>query len=242
MDIILNGSPVSNTVVPQVTPIQEQFEKQAELNGSPITLDQLKPIKFDIEKPITIGPESIRGLDTTRPYNKPIPEKLIVISDSDWTPDHNIFDKDPLKNVETSIQLLQEILTEVSIRFDTDPDFYTKDDYYKLIWYLCNVVIYSKSLEDKIGLSGLPPEYMSVVQWVYDNIESIYGLLQDGDSDSIAGLNEAIRERFKELTKLIQEESLRAKQEETKLEAEIHNLENRVDYIAEHIELFWSEF
>jgi IS1 family transposase len=40
------------------------------------------------------------------------------------------------------ITSLQQLLTQVAIRFDNDPNYYNKQDYQYLIWYLCKSLIY----------------------------------------------------------------------------------------------------
>jgi predicted transcriptional regulator len=40
------------------------------------------------------------------------------------------------------ITSLQQLLTQVAIRFDNDPNYYNKQDYQYLIWYLCKSLKY----------------------------------------------------------------------------------------------------
>jgi hypothetical protein len=37
---------------------------------------------------------------------------------------------------------LQQLLTQVLIRFDNNPNYYTKTDYQYLLWYLCGLLQY----------------------------------------------------------------------------------------------------
>lgn len=101
---------------------------------------QIQVIPSQIERTAGNGGVTLRGTSANLSYNKNLLQKLQAIVNKDWTQDDSLFDDGQLPVV--TIEELQKLLTQVVIRFDNDPNYYTKRDYYYLIWYLCESLIY----------------------------------------------------------------------------------------------------
>ena len=101
---------------------------------------QIQVIPSQIERTAGNGGVTLRGTSANLSYNRNLLQKLQAIVNKDWTQDDSLFDDGQLPVV--TIEELQKLLTQVVIRFDNDPNYYTKRDYYYLIWYLCESLIY----------------------------------------------------------------------------------------------------
>lgn len=105
---------------------------------------KFKPVPYDVVTSASTGNTIIRGTDASAPYNSKLLNRLQAIADKAY--DSNLFD-DNVDFGSHSLQNLQQLLTQVVIRFDNDPNYYTKRDYQYLIWYLCKSLIYIGSKE-----------------------------------------------------------------------------------------------
>ena len=138
---------------------------------------QIQVIPSQIEKTAGNGGITLRGTSANLSYNRNLLQKLQAVVNKDWTQDDSLFDDGQLPVV--TIEELQKLLTQVVIRFDNDPNYYTKRDYYYLIWYLCESLIYItntsqasvdslKALEDQIDaliprLDGVDSQITSIL-------------------------------------------------------------------------------
>lgn len=137
----------------------------------------VKVIKSDIERPATDGFETRRGLCVNLPYNEGLLNKLQVVVDNIKADCKDSFfeeDFDVIDNLDD----LKRLLTEVIIRFDTAPDYYTKSDYaalisvlYQSLLYLYQVLNISSSNEDilKVEQTGEGTELQPQVGYLYDH-------------------------------------------------------------------------
>lgn len=100
---------------------------------------KFKAIPSEIVTSASTGATLVRGTSANLPYNQNLLKRLqAIVTDSSY--DGNFFDDDVLQA--PSLEDLQKLLTQVIIRFDNDPNYYTKRDYYHLIWYLCQSLLY----------------------------------------------------------------------------------------------------
>lgn len=100
---------------------------------------KFKPVPYDIVTSASTGRMTVRGTDANAPYNSNLLNRLQAIVTS--SADNNMFDEG-VDFGDFSLENLQELLTQVVIRFDNDPNYYTKRDYQYLIWYLCKSLKY----------------------------------------------------------------------------------------------------
>lgn len=113
-------------------------------------LSQIQIIPAQVERPATSGGTTLRGGYTNLSYNQNLLKRLNAIVEKEFKGDLNFFD-DESRPV-PSIEYLQQLLSQVVIRFDNDPDYYTKRDYYYLIWYLCQSLVY---LQETVNLEEI---------------------------------------------------------------------------------------
>lgn len=117
-----------------------------------MSLDELKVI--DVSNIITVrhdpeiwpnkGAMTLRGLCAQSPENKDLLEKLQAVVDANHLVcDESLFD-DEFKVI-TDMEEVKKLLTEVIIRFDTKPEYYTKEDYQLLISLLYRSLFYLHS-------------------------------------------------------------------------------------------------
>lgn len=100
---------------------------------------KFKPVPYDIVTSASTGRMTVRGTDANAPYNSNLLNRLQAIVSS--SADNNMFNEE-VDFGDFSLENLQELLTQVAIRFDNDPNYYTKRDYQYLIWYLCKSLKY----------------------------------------------------------------------------------------------------
>jgi len=106
---------------------------------------QIQIIPSQIERPSVNGGTTLRGTYTNLPYNQDLLKRLNAIVDSELVGDLNLFkDEYPVP----SLIDLQKLLSQIIIRFDNDPSYYTKRDYQYLIWYLCQILQYAGNSEN----------------------------------------------------------------------------------------------
>lgn len=100
---------------------------------------KFKPVPYDVVTSASTGRMTVRGTDANAPYNSNLLNRLQAIVSS--SADNNMFNEE-VDFGDFSLENLQELLTQVAIRFDNDPNYYTKRDYQYLIWYLCKSLKY----------------------------------------------------------------------------------------------------
>lgn len=105
---------------------------------------KFKPVPYDIVTSASTGRMTVRGTDADAPYNSNLLNRLQAIVTS--SADNNMFNED-VDFGDFSLENLQELLTQVAIRFDNDPNYYTKRDYQYLIWYLCKSLKYLENTD-----------------------------------------------------------------------------------------------
>ena len=137
----------------------------------------VKVIKSDIERPATDGFETRRGFCVNLPYNEGLLNKLQVVVDNIKADCKDSFFEDDFDVID-NLDDLKRLLTEVIIRFDTAPDYYTKSDYaalisvlYQSLLYLYQVLNISSSNEDilRVEQTGEGTELQPQIGYLYDH-------------------------------------------------------------------------
>lgn len=95
-------------------------------------------IPTDVQRSAPDGTIVYRTLDTNSDQNKDLPSVIQSLVDSDYSSSTQYTD-DKFPQIKT-VEQLQKILSELIIRFDTKPDYYTKKDYQLLITLLTGAI------------------------------------------------------------------------------------------------------
>ena len=96
-------------------------------------------IPSEIVNGANTGESVTRVLPTKSYYNKNLLKRLQFIIESEGSS----LNDELFQGLEApSIEKLKTILSSVLIRFDNDPNYYTKEDYGVLIWYLCQNLLF----------------------------------------------------------------------------------------------------
>lgn len=152
---------------------------------------KFKAIPSEIVTSASTGTTLVRGTSANLPYNQSLLKRLqAIVADSSY--DGNFFDDDVLQA--PSLEDLQKLLTQVIIRFDNDPNYYTKRDYYHLIWYLCQSLVFlieggvvSKSELDgiralieqlNIRIDGVDEHVTTLAGYIYTELPAKFESLQ----------------------------------------------------------------
>ena len=115
-------------------------------------------INSDIERPSSAGFQTKRGLCVDLPYNKDLLNKLQVVVDSIKLECKDSFFEGDFQVID-NMDDLKRMLTEVIIRFDTSPDYYTKSDYAALISVLYQSLLY---LYQSLSISSTNEDVLEV--------------------------------------------------------------------------------
>lgn len=106
-----------------------------------VDITGIRSVKSNVERPASKGLETHRGFCVNLPYNRDLIDKLqVVVQNIKTDCKDSFFDGD--FDVIDNISDLKRLLTEVIIRFDTAPDYYTKSDYAALISVLYQSLLY----------------------------------------------------------------------------------------------------
>ena len=101
--------------------------------------NQIKIIPAQVHNQSQHGGTVLRTTYSNSAQNQNLLKKLYAIVGDDFEINKG-FDFSGVKT--PSLDDLKNLLSEVIIRFDNDPDYYDKRDYQYLIWYLCKNLIY----------------------------------------------------------------------------------------------------
>lgn len=104
---------------------------------------RIQVIPSQIDRPTSQEGVTLTGTYSNLPYNKNAIKRLQAIVGDNFAGDLNIFDNEEGSFKILPLERIQQLLTQVLIRFDNSPDYYTKSDYQYLIWYLCQNLGYS---------------------------------------------------------------------------------------------------
>lgn len=171
---------------------------------------KFKPVPYDIVTSASTGKMTVRGTDANAPYNANLLNRLQAIADQAY--DSNLFD-DNVDFGSYDLENLQKLLTQVVIRFDNDPNYYTKRDYQYLIWYLCKSLVYLD------GNCTSKEEFLEVIEKLKEAIDFIQKQLDD-TKESVEALNTAVADlntRQDAIEKELQESISKLKEEITYL-------------------------
>lgn len=103
---------------------------------------RIQVIPSQIDRPALQEGVTLTGTYSNLPYNKNAIKRLQAIVGDNFVGDLNIFDNEEESFKILPLEKIQQLLTQVLIRFDNSPDYYTKSDYQYLIWYLCQSLGY----------------------------------------------------------------------------------------------------
>lgn len=101
--------------------------------------NQIKIIPAQVHNQSQHGGTVLRTTYSNSAQNQNLLKKLYAIVGDDFEINKG-FDFSGVKT--PSLDDLKNLLSEVIIRFDNDPDYYDKRDYQYLIWYLCQNLVY----------------------------------------------------------------------------------------------------
>ena len=176
-------------------------------------------VPANIERSAPDGFVTYRSLDTNTSQNKNLPNTLEAIVDEAYSTD-NVFDE--FVKIENS-EKLKELMSELIIRFDTKPDYYTKKDYQFLIAVLTGGLSYLYTNQDALDpirddLENLTAEFKIFYETVVKHINE-----QADINSSVLGELKALLEKVESISKISSE-----------LEQRIVDLENKecVSYIG----------
>lgn len=99
------------------------------------------PIQSDIERSAADGQTTVRGTYTNLPQNSNLASRLQLVLDEVNSNFQGDVDYDSLPHI-NSYEDLAKQLSQLIIRFDTKPDYYTKKDYQLLIGVLTGALTY----------------------------------------------------------------------------------------------------
>lgn len=107
-----------------------------------LDVSKIIQIPSDTEIPVSDGfITTQRSLCTSFPKNKNLLNKIeAIVNSEEYSSNSTLFDG--AYNTITSLEDLKKVLSEVLIRFDTDPDHYTKGDYGTLMRLLYSALLY----------------------------------------------------------------------------------------------------
>jgi hypothetical protein len=156
---------------------------------------KFKPVPYDIVTSASTGKTTVRSTNANAPYNSNLLSRLQAIADQVYA--DNLFTKDDINFGSCEVSDLQKLLTQVVIRFDNDPNYYTKRDYQYLIWYLRKSLIYigSKEIPD-VDFEQLVNDLSALLERL-DKLEKTVGKLQVNKRifTTKAELEEAVKDR-----------------------------------------------
>lgn len=186
-------------------------------------IKQIQVIPSQIDRPSSTGNGTVRGTYTNLPYNKNLLSRLHAIMDKEFTGDLNMFDDENL--AVPNREYLEQLLSQVVIRFDNDPNYYTKRDYYYLIWYLCQNLVY---LHENSNLSELEDDIKQLAARVDLIDPQLVSILERiaGIEQNQAGIPELLKTIESKL-QLIEEE-LASKQDILSAGSGIHIVEDTI--------------
>ena len=175
---------------------------------------KFKPVPYDIVTSASTGKTTVRGTNTNAPYNANLLNRLQAIADQAYN--SNLFD-DRVDFGSYDLEDLQKLLTQVVIRFDNDPNYYTKRDYQYLIWYLCNSLVYLD------GHYTSKEEFLEVIEKLKEVIDFIQKQL-DGTKESVEALSTAVADL-----------STRQDAIEVELQESISKLKEEIAYLRDYV-------
>lgn len=160
---------------------------------------QVQVIPSQIERTAVNGGVTLKGTSANLSYNKNTIKRLQVLVGDILEHDANIFDNEEGKFKLLSLPELQVLLTKVIIRFDNNPNYYTKSDYSHLIWYLCQSLGYILNnqtiIDDRFILIQQQIDYLTqIIESQKFNIKRVHDTYEEFESyvescdDSVIGV------------------------------------------------------
>ena len=175
---------------------------------------KFKPVPYDVITSVSEEKMTVRSTNADAPYNANLINRLQAIVDQ--VHDSNLFD-DGVDFGSYDLENLQKLLTQVVIRFDNDPNYYTKRDYQYLIWYLC------KSLKYLENTNVTKEEFLKVVK----KLKEVIDILQN----QIDNTNEEISA----LTTVVSDLNIRQNAIEEDLQNSVSELKEELTYLRDYV-------
>lgn len=143
-----------------------------------IEISNIKEIPSETTRPAYLGGPDFRGLCVNIPYNDKCDERLNqIVTDIQNSTCNLSFSEEELEVIKDS-EVLKKLLSELIIRFDTDPSFYTKKDYQVL------VAVLSKTIPYLYNTSSLHHSELGNLDDVIKTIKEELGIIKS-DIDNI---------------------------------------------------------
>lgn len=158
-------------------------------------VNRIQIIPSQINKPSTQGGTTLTGTYANLPYNKNAIKRLQAIVGDNFEGDLNIFDNEEGSFNILPLDKLQQLLTNVLIRFDNNPNYYTKSDYQHLIWYLCQSLGYFVSKDVSSDVINLQEQIKDLEQRVdnkQDKVKRVHKTYEELESYVLAYNNPSI--------------------------------------------------
>lgn len=142
-----------------------------------VDISQIKKIPSQTEVPVTRGHPTQRSLCADNPQNRDILKKMealkgmweIIDSDKFQNCVNNLFPKDYVGIV--GIKEIKKELTELLIRFDTNPQNYTKEDFDHLMKVICGGLVHIYTVLAAWGNLQSTDEDVLKIKMYEDHIE-----------------------------------------------------------------------
>lgn len=122
-----------------------------------IEISNIKEIPSETTRPAHLGGPDFRGLCVNIPYNDKCDDRLNQLVTDIQNSTCNLSFSDEELGIINDSTVLKKLISELIIRFDTDPSFYTKKDYQVLVAVLSKTIpyLYSKADGYQSELSNL---------------------------------------------------------------------------------------
>lgn len=149
-------------------------------DGKIIDVSNIITVRHDPEIWPNKGAMTLRNLCPNSPENKDLLNKLQAIVDANHLVcDESLFEGE--FEVISNIKEVKKLLTEVIIRFDTDPDYYSKDDYQVLVALLYRSLLYLYvrgdgvfHVNDKTTAEAISENKADTIYFTTDNKTIVY--------------------------------------------------------------------
>lgn len=196
----------------------------------------IKAIPSEIMTSAGTGQTTLRGTSASLPYNANLLKRLQTIIGNE-TYDGNLFDNEGFEPGSVTIEEMQQLLTQVAIRFDNDPNYYTKRDYQYLIWYLCSQLIYCTS--DTIDWGEQIEKLIQDIEALHTRINAAFEDISDLGTriDATNVQINSVNERLKEANDQIDDLYIKSKDANDRIEQLVSRVDNTNIRIDETLQM-----
>ncbi len=178
---------------------------------------RIQIIPSQIDRPASQEGVTLTGTYSNLPYNKNAIKRLQAIVGDNFEGDLNIFDNEEGAFKILPLERIQQLLTQVLIRFDNDPSYYTKSDYQYLIWYLCQSLGYLDSnCISKEEFLDVSSKLKEAIDWIQQQLDGSISDLNQRITTVELELRDSISKLKEEITHLC--DDINAKLDSIKIE------------------------